>query len=307
MRAAFPAAAPAARRRLPRAAASRSKALARALLPAAAAWYACGLAREAFVCAPGSGAASSRGLAAGRLRGAGPGGARTQRGFFGGLFEKDDRTPEEKEQAELEEWLYPPDKMWQVSDDGERLRENYPGARDFIGLFWAVVQPAVSLGFFIVGISTYVGNIVEWTPFTAKYFYFLTPIEGMYWWPQGVAMSIYGFGGFFLFGPLQWFLQATDQGAGFCEFDKQSKRMVIVRNDVLLKDMSFDDIGTVKLEWTDMAIGDREVSVTDTEGNKISIMNADDIKALPKRILEKRAAILSDFLGKELEVEEGMF
>lgn len=273
-----------------------------ALLPAVLCWYACGLARDAFVCAPA--AASPRGLAAGRLRSA-AGGTRTARGFMGNPFQEDDgRTSEQKERDELEAFLYPPEKMWQLSDDGMRLREIYPGARDFFSVFWAIVQPAASFGFLIVGLSSNesIGNIVDWTPITSKYLYFLRPVEGIYWVPQGIAMTFYGFFGFFLFGPLQWWLNTTNQGEGFAEFDKKTRRLVVVRNDELLKDMSWDDIDKVVLEWTDLAFGDREVSLVDLDGNKITVMNK--VEDLPKRILERRAAILSEFIGKELEVED---
>lgn len=218
-------------------------------------------------------------------------------------FEDDGLTDEQREQKAMDEALYPPERMWVMSDDGMRMRDNFEGARNFWSIFWAIIQPAASLGFLIVGLSTKFGNLVDFTPLTSQYLYFLRPTQDMFWFPQGVAMSFYGFFGFFVFGPLQWWLTVYNKGQGFCEFNKKTKRMVLVKDEELVKDLSFDDIDKVVFEWTDLAIGDREVSVFDTDGNKIKIMDTTE-DDWPKRILERRASQLADFLGKELEIQD---
>lgn len=214
-----------------------------------------------------------------------------------------EQTRQEQDQM-FDEMLYPPEQMWKKSTDGQIIREKYEGARDFTSIFWSIVQPAASLGFLIVGISTYVNEpIVDWNPVTKQFLGFLRPNEMIQWVPQGIFMSFYGFFGFFLAGPLQWWLVISNQGAGVAEFNKFTRKMTIVRNGEMIKDMDFEDIKTVVLEYTTMSpFGGREVYLIDSNGQEVKFMNT--IDDLPKRVLERRASELANFLDVELDIVE---
>lgn len=230
--------------------------------------------------------------------------ARSQKAPSRGQRSARQAVPSFKEDDTLNEILYPPEQMWQSNDKGTVLQEVYPGARDFTAIFWALAQPAAALGFLIVGISSFFGEpIVNWNPVTAALFPFLARLDGISWIPQGIFMSFYGFFGFFLFGPLQWYLTITNKGEGVAEFNKQTKRFTIVRDGELLRDMSFDDIDLVKMEWTSLsAFGAREIYLITKDGDQVHFM--DSVDELPKRVLEKRASQLASFLNKDLDVED---
>lgn len=202
------------------------------------------------------------------------------------------------------EVLYPPEQMWKSNPEGTVLREYYPGARDFTAIFWAITQPAAAAGFLIVGISAYFQEpIVDWNPVTKQLLPFLRNLEGISWVPQGVFMSFYGFFGLFLFGPLQWYLVTTNKGEGVAEFNKKTRRFTIVRDGELLRDMSWDDIDIVRFEWTNLsAFGAREIYLITKENEEVHFM--DTIEELPKRVLEKRASQLAEFIGKDLDIDD---
>lgn len=204
----------------------------------------------------------------------------------------------------INEILYPKEQMWKVNNDGTVLQEKYPGARDFISIFWAIVQPGASAAFLIVGISAYLGEpIVDWNPITSQLLSFLRPLDGIGWIPQGIFMTFYGFFGLFVFGPLQWYLVFTNKGQGIAEFNRKTKRFTIIRDGELLKDMSFDDIQLVRFEWTNLsAFGAREIYLITKDGEEVHFM--DTVEELPKRVLEKRASMLAEFLGKDLDVDD---
>jgi len=211
----------------------------------------------------------------------------------------------EEEKNLLEEAMYPPEKMFQSNEDGTIMREVYPGARDFTSIFWAIIQPGASLGFLIVGISAFFGEpIVNWNPVTKSLLPFLTNLDGINWVPQGIFMSFYGFFGFFLFGPLQWYLVYTNKGNGIAEFNKKTRRFTIIRDNELLQDLDFDEISYIKFEWTNLAaLGNREIFFVKKNGDEVHFMDS-WVEELPKRILERRASMLAEFLDKDLEVDD---
>jgi len=212
-------------------------------------------------------------------------------------------TEEEKRQLELD--MFPPEKMFRMSEDGMVMRELYPGARDFTSIFWSIVQPGASLGFLIVGISAFFGEpIVNWNPVTKALLPFLSSLDGIQWVPQGAFMTFYGFFGFFLFGPIQWYLVFNNSGNGVAEFNKKTRRFTIVRDNELLQDMDFDEIAYVKFEYTNLAaMGQREVYLVKKDGIEVHFMD-NWVEELPKRMLERRAAMLAEFLDKDLEVDD---
>mmetsp|Transcript_110293 Transcript_110293/g.262857 ORF Transcript_110293/g.262857 Transcript_110293/m.262857 type:complete len:258 (+) Transcript_110293:56-829(+) len=215
---------------------------------------------------------------------------------FGGLNQE-----QRKQMADI---LAPPDQLMEETEDGMILREKYSGGRSPTSVFWAIVQPAISLGFLVVGMSAYFGEpIVDWTPVTSQFLGFLRPSEGINFLPQGAFMSFYGFFGFFLFGPIQWYINVFNIGRGVCEFNKFDEMMYIVRNDEMIREVPFKDFQAVKFEWTNLAIlGARDVYLITQDGKEIHFM--DDPEVYSKYVLEKRASKLSEFLNIELLVDD---
>jgi len=213
------------------------------------------------------------------------------------------RIPAQDRQS-LANLLAPPEELFEETEDGMILREKYPGGRQPSSVFWAVVQPAVSLGFLVVGLSAFFGEpIVDWNPITSEYLGFLRPSEGINFLPQGAFMTFYGVFGFFIFGPIQWYINIFNIGQGVCEFNKNDGMMYIVRNNEMIREVPLDDFQAVKFEWTNLAVlGARDVYLITQEGQEIHFM--DDPEVYSKFVLEKRAARLSEFLNVELIVDD---
>lgn len=212
-----------------------------------------------------------------------------------------------KERAkQLDELLVPPELLYEERDDGMILRERYPGARSFMGALFAVVQPLASLGFLIVGVSAFFGEaIIDWSPITAQLLWFLRPMDSINWVPQGIFMTFYGFFGFFLLGPPQLYAQWTNLGQGVAEFNKYDRMLYIVKDGELIREVSFDDIDVIKLDWaTALFGGDREVKIMTKQNVEIKFQGLLG-DPLSKKVLERRAARLSEFLDKDLVVDDG--
>jgi len=201
--------------------------------------------------------------------------------------------------------LYPADQMFSISEDGSTLREEYTGGRSIVSTFWAIVQPAASFGFLVVGVSVFLGeNIVEWTPFTSSLLGFLRKSDDMLWIPQGAFMTFYGFFGLFLFGPIQWYILASNPGRGVAEFSKKTKRFTKIIDGEVLEDIKFDDIKAVRFEWSDLFIlGKREVYIVKKDGENVFFQDL-EAENFNKFVLEKRASVLSEFIDKDLEIDD---
>jgi len=262
-------------------------------MPSVLVWHMLGVAsRTAFLPSAGSIASS-----------AARGGSRTRRSAQAG--DRNLALSNRETARQLDEILCPPELLYEERDDGMILRERYPGERSFLGGLFAIVQPLASLGFLVVGISAFFGEpIVDWSPVTAQYLWFLRPMDGINWVPQGIFMAFYGFFGFVLFGPIQWYAQWTNIGQGVCEFNKYDRMMYIVNNGELVREVPFDDIDVVKLDWaTALFGGDREVKIMTKQNVEIKFQGQLG-DPLDKRVLERRAARLSEFLDKDLVVDD---
>jgi len=207
---------------------------------------------------------------------------------------------------EFEEGLYPPEMMWNTKEPGV-MKDYYPGARDFWSIFWGIIIPPVSAGFLVVGLSAFVGyDLVDLTPFTAKWLGFLRLNPYINWIPQGAFMTFYGAGGLFFVGPSFLYFAITNAGSGVARFDKRTEVMQIIRDGELLQEERFDDMDKVVLCWSELLLGEREIYIVKNDGTEIRFMET--YNDPPKRVLERKAAELADFIGKDLDVnEQGSF
>lgn len=197
------------------------------------------------------------------------------------------------------------DQLFKINADGTILREDYPGGRDFVSIFWAIVVPCVCLGFLVVSISVFLDyDIIDATPVTASLFWFLRKNPAMQPWPQGAAMGFYGFLGSFVLGPFQLFMVLTNKGEGCAEFNKKNGLVTIIRDGEVKEQYEMDDIEKVKFEFSAglLLFGNREISCIMSNGEEI---NFQDVSADPtKATLEAKALQLCRFLNVDMEVNE---
>eukprot|EP00929_Paragymnodinium_shiwhaense_P113820 TRINITY_DN82107_c0_g1_i1.p1 TRINITY_DN82107_c0_g1~~TRINITY_DN82107_c0_g1_i1.p1 ORF type:complete len:305 (-),score=106.91 TRINITY_DN82107_c0_g1_i1:169-1083(-) len=203
---------------------------------------------------------------------------------------------------ELEDPYYPPEEQWTVDEDGTVLKWKFEGARSFWLCFWAIILPPISAGFLIVGASAGLGwQLVDLTPWTAENLPFLRSNVFIQWVPQGVFMSFYGFGGLFLLSPLIWWLVVTNKGNGVLRFDKKTELMQMVRDGELKEEVPFEEIKSVRMEWNELALSNRELLIIKQDGDEVRWWNEGD---KPKETVERRGSQLANFINKELTLDE---
>lgn len=209
----------------------------------------------------------------------------------------------------MEDILYPPELMFEEDEEGTYLRERYPGARDPPALFWASILPFTGSGFFIVGISTLIKEnggqyLIDYTGLATpgSFFELLRPTAKMAFIPQGAFMTFYGFFAFFVITPLLWYLCWNNIGFGCAEFNKKTRKITVVKDEEVLKEWKFEEIGKVKLEYGYTALAPREIMLIKTDGSICNFMET--LEDQPRRVLEKKAAQLADFLEVELEMSD---
>jgi hypothetical protein len=104
------------------------------------------------------------------------------------------------------------------SAESRSLQRTVLGARRLSNIFWAVVLSFGGAGFFLAGLSSYLGkNLLPFSDPTQLVFI-----------PQGIAMGFYGVAALGLAIYL-WLVISLDVGGGYNQFDKGSNRVRIVR------------------------------------------------------------------------------
>jgi hypothetical protein len=96
--------------------------------------------------------------------------------------------------------------------------ENVAGSRRISNFIWASIVFLGALGFILVGLSSYIGEDI--IP--------LLPSQSIAFTPQGLVMSFYGIGGFFLSIYL-WCTIIWSVGSGYNEFDRREGVISIFR------------------------------------------------------------------------------
>nr|WEV86912.1 photosystem I assembly protein [Lundia spruceana] len=100
----------------------------------------------------------------------------------------------------------------------ELLLDFIKGARKLSNLFWALTILLGSLGFLVVGISSFLGR--DWISFLLS--------EQVPFFPQGIVMVFYGIAGIFislyLFCTIFW-----NVGSGYDRFDRKERIALIFR------------------------------------------------------------------------------
>nr|YP_010042690.1 photosystem I assembly protein Ycf4 [Convolvulus arvensis]AKZ24508.1 photosystem I assembly protein Ycf4 [Convolvulus arvensis]QPC56313.1 photosystem I assembly protein Ycf4 [Convolvulus arvensis] len=173
--------------------------------------------------------------------------------------------------------------------------ELLPGSRKISNFCWAFILFLGSLGFLLVGISSYLGrNLISFFPSQQIIFF-----------PQGIVMSFYGIAGLFISSYL-WCTISWNVGSGYDLFDRREGIVCIFRwgfpgrNRRIFLRFLIRDIRSVRIEVKE-GIYARRVLYMDIRGQRAIPLTRTDENLTPGEI-EKKAAELAYFLRVPIEV-----
>lgn len=181
------------------------------------------------------------------------------------------------------------DRIWIELIKGSRKKSNF---------CWALILFFGSLGFLLVGTSSYLGrNLI-----------YLFPYQQITFFPQGVVMSFYGIAGIFISSYL-WCTISWNVGSGYDRFDRKKgivcffrwgfpgkKRRILFR--FLMK-----DIQSIRIEVKEGIFTRRTLSLYMEFRGKVAIpfLIRTDENLTPREI-EQKAAELAYFLDVPIEM-----
>ena len=169
------------------------------------------------------------------------------------------------------------------------------GSRKTSNFCWAFILFLGSLGFLLVGISSYLGrNLLS-----------LFPSQQILFFPQGIVMSFYGIAGLFISSYL-WCTIWWNVGSGYDRFDKKAGIVCIFRwgfpgkNRRIFIRFLMKDIQSIRIEVKD-GISTRRILYMEIIGQgAIPLTRIDE--NLTSREIEQKAAELAYFLRVPIEL-----
>jgi hypothetical protein len=169
------------------------------------------------------------------------------------------------------------------------------GARKLSNFFWALTVFLGSLGFLLVGTSSYLGkNLI---PFV--------PSQQIPFFPQGIVMSFYGIAGLFISSYL-WCTISWNVGSGYDRFDRKEGIVCIFRwgfpgkNRRIFLRFCIKDIQSVRIRVKEGPYA-RHVLYIDIRGRGVLLLTRTDENLTPREI-EQKAVELAYFLRVPIEV-----
>nr|QXI84217.1 photosystem I assembly protein Ycf4 [Gentiana cuneibarba] len=169
------------------------------------------------------------------------------------------------------------------------------GSRKVNNFCWAFILFLGSLGFLLVGTSSYLG--LNWISFF--------PSHPIIFFSQGIVMSFYGLAGLFISSYL-WCTIFWNVGSGYDRFDRKEGVMCIFRwgfpgkNRRILRRFFLKDIQSIRIEVKE-SIYVRRVLYIDIRGRGAIPLTRIDDNLTPKEI-EQKATELAYFLRVPIEV-----
>nr|QBX88266.1 photosystem I assembly protein ycf4 [Silene vulgaris subsp. vulgaris] len=169
------------------------------------------------------------------------------------------------------------------------------GSRKISNLGWAIILFIGSLGFVLVGISSYLG----------RNFISLFPPQQILFFPQGIVMSFYGIAGLFISSYL-WCTISLNVGSGYDFFDKKEGIVCIFRwgfpgkNRRICLRFLIKEIQSIRIEFKE-GIYTRRVLYLEIRGQGAIPLTRTDENLTPREI-EQKAAELAYFLRVPIEV-----
>nr|YP_009705217.1 photosystem I assembly protein Ycf4 [Patrinia scabra]QFQ34502.1 photosystem I assembly protein Ycf4 [Patrinia scabra] len=173
--------------------------------------------------------------------------------------------------------------------------ESITGSRKTSNFCWAIILFLGSLGFFLVGTSSYFGR-----NFTS-----LFPSQQIVFFPQGLVMSFYGIAGLFISSYL-WCTISWNVGSGYDRFDRKEGIVCIFRwgfpgkNRRICLRFLIKNIQSIRIEVKE-GIYARRVLYMDIRGQGAIPLTRTDENLTPREI-EQKAAELAYFLRVPIEV-----
>ena len=168
------------------------------------------------------------------------------------------------------------------------------GSRRISNFVWATIVFLGAFGFITVGLSSYLNrDILSFLP--ARYISFT---------PQGLVMSFYGIGGFFLSLYL-WLTIFWDVGSGYNEFDRSQGVISIFRwgfpgkNRRIRIRFLIDDVQSIRLEVKDNLNSGGRISIRLKNQQEVPLTQQKE--SLNLREMEEKAAQLARFLRVSIE------
>nr|YP_010556676.1 photosystem I assembly protein Ycf4 [Phytolacca thyrsiflora]YP_010556844.1 photosystem I assembly protein Ycf4 [Phytolacca rivinoides]UYS91890.1 photosystem I assembly protein Ycf4 [Phytolacca thyrsiflora]UYS92226.1 photosystem I assembly protein Ycf4 [Phytolacca rivinoides] len=169
------------------------------------------------------------------------------------------------------------------------------GSRKISNFCWAFILFLGSLGFLLVGISSYLGrNLIS-----------LFPPQQIIFFPQGLVMSFYGIAGLFISSYL-WCTILLNVGSGYDRFDRKEGIVCIFRwgfpgkNRRIFLRFLIKDIQSIRIELKE-GISTRRVLYLEIRGRGAIPLTRTDENLTPREI-EQKAAELAYFLRVPIEV-----
>nr|YP_009872708.1 photosystem I assembly protein Ycf4 [Ctenolophon englerianus]QKT26948.1 photosystem I assembly protein Ycf4 [Ctenolophon englerianus] len=169
------------------------------------------------------------------------------------------------------------------------------GSRKLSNFCWAFILFLGSLGFLLVGISSYLGrNLI-----------FLFPSQQIIFFPQGIVMFFYGVAGLFISFYL-WCTISWNVGSGYDRFDRKERIVCIFRwgfpgkKRRILLQFFMKDIQSIRIEVKEDIYARRALYMEIRGQGAIPLTRTDE--NLTPREIEQKAAELAYFLRVPIEV-----
>lgn len=169
------------------------------------------------------------------------------------------------------------------------------GSRKTSNFCWAFILFLGSLGFLLVGISSYLDrNLIS-----------LFPSQEIVFFPQGIVMSFYGIAGLFISSYL-WCTISWNVGSGYDRFDRKEGIVCMFRwgfpgkNRRILLRFLMKDIQSIRIEVQE-GIYARRVLYMEIRGQGVIPLIRTDGNLTPREV-EQKAAELASFLRVPIEV-----
>lgn len=169
------------------------------------------------------------------------------------------------------------------------------GSRKTSNFWWSLILFLGSLGFLLVGTSSYLGrNLIS-----------LFASQQIIFFPQGLVMSFYGIAGLFISSYL-WCTISWNIGSGYDRFDRKEGMVCIFRwgfpgkNRRIFLRFLMKDVQSIRIEVKE-GISIRHVLYMEIRGQgSIPLTRTDD--NLTPREIEQKAAELAYFLRVPIEI-----
>nr|YP_010474857.1 photosystem I assembly protein Ycf4 [Corydalis decumbens]UVH69144.1 photosystem I assembly protein Ycf4 [Corydalis decumbens] len=169
------------------------------------------------------------------------------------------------------------------------------GSRKASNFCWACILLLGSVGFLLVGTSSYLGrNLIA-----------LVPSQQIFFFPQGLVMSFYGIAGLFISTYL-WCTISWNVGSGYDRFDRKEGIVSIFRwgfpgkNRRILLRFLMRDVHSIRIEIKE-GLFPRRVLYMEIRGQGAVPLTQSEENLTPREI-EQKAAELAYFLCVPIEV-----